>query len=180
MSAAPRPTHIRLFNRSATVKFNFAVMQASAGHPMKITAATRSRARHFAMQAIYQWQMNGNPLNVIEAEFHTDNDMSKVDTEYFHEIFHGVAANKSALDETLQPYLKSLTLDQLDPVTLALLRQATYELQSRIDVPYKVVINEAVNLAKKFGAEDSHKFVNGVLDKVAAHLRSAEFNADRS
>ncbi|WP_018416915.1 transcription antitermination factor NusB [Teredinibacter turnerae] len=147
---------------------------------MKVTAATRSRARHFAMQAIYQWQMNGNPLHVIEAEFHSDNDMSKVDTEYFHELFHGVAADKSALDACFLPHLKSLPLEKLDPVTLALLRQATFELKNRVDVPYKVVINEAVNLAKKFGAEDSHKFVNGVLDKVAADLRALEFNAARS
>ncbi|TVZ40684.1 NusB antitermination factor [Alteromonadaceae bacterium 2753L.S.0a.02] len=147
---------------------------------MKVTAATRSRARHFAMQAIYQWQMNGNPLNVIEAEFHTDNDMSKVDTDYFHEIFHGVAAHKTELDESFQPYLKSLTLEKIDPVTLALLRQASYEFKHRVDVPYKVVINEAVNLAKKFGAEDSHKFVNGVLDKVAADLRPLEVKAARS
>ncbi len=141
---------------------------------MKVSAATRSRARHYAMQAIYQWQMNDNPLNVIEAQFHTDNDMSKVDTEYFHEIFHGVASDKTHLDECFQPYIKGLTLDKLDLITLALLRQACYEFKNRIDVPYKVVINEAVNLAKKFGAEDSHKFVNGVLDKVATDLRGPE------
>lgn len=144
---------------------------------MKVTAATRSRARHFALQAIYQWQMSGNPLNVIEAEFHTDNDMSKVDTDYFHELFHGVAAEKSELDICFTPYLKGMSLEQLDPVTLALLRQGCFEFKRRIDVPYKVVINEAVNLAKKFGAEDSHKFVNGVLDKVAADLRETEFKA---
>jgi len=146
---------------------------------MKVSAATRSRARHYAMQAIYQWQMTGNPVNVIEAEFHSDNDMSKVDTEYFHEIFHGVTADKSELDGQFSTYLKGLTLQQLDPVTLALLRQATFEFKQRVDVPYKVVINEAVNLAKKFGAEDSHKFVNGVLDKVAVDLRAAEVNAAR-
>lgn len=146
---------------------------------MKVTAATRSRARHFAMQAIYQWQMSDNPLNVIEAEFHTDNDMSKVDTDYFHELFHGVAAQKSELDDCFQPYLKGMTLDKVDPITLALLRQATFEFKQRVDVPYKVVINEAVNLAKKFGAEDSHKFVNGVLDKVAAVLRKPEVEAAR-
>lgn len=144
---------------------------------MKVSAATRSRARHFSMQAIYQWQMTGNPLNVIEAEFHSDNDMSKVDTDYFHELFHGVAAEKSELDAHFTPFLKSITLTQLDPITLALLRQACYEFKKRVDVPYRVVINEAVNLAKKFGAEDSHKFVNGVLDKVAADLRAPEVKA---
>lgn len=141
---------------------------------MKVTAATRSRARHYAMQAIYQWQMTGNTLNVIESEFHSDNDMSKVDTEYFHELFHGVAAQKSDLDDLFKPYLKTVVLEKLDPVTLALLRMASYEFIKRIDVPYRVVINESVNLAKKFGAEDSHKYINGVLDQVAAQARSAE------
>lgn len=146
---------------------------------MKVTAATRSRARHYAMQAIYQWQMTGNPLNVIEAEFHADNDMSKVDTEYFHELFHSVVMQKPELDELFQPYLKQMTLEQLDPVTLALLRLSTFELKNRIDVPYRVVINESLNLAKKFGAEDSHKFINGVLDKAATKLREAEVSAKK-
>ncbi|WP_188150770.1 transcription antitermination factor NusB [Teredinibacter waterburyi] len=146
---------------------------------MKVSAATRSRARHFAMQAIYQWQISSNPINLIEAEYHADNDMSKVDTEYFHELFHGVASSKSELDEQFTRYLKGMTLEQLDPVTLALLRLSTYEFKNRIDVPYRVVINESVNLAKKFGAEDSHKFVNGVLDRVAGDLRSAEVSAKR-
>ncbi len=143
---------------------------------MKLTAATRSRARHYAMQAIYQWQMTGNPINVIEAEYHADNDMTKVDTGYFHELFYGVAAQKSELDEYFIPHLKNMTLDQLDPVTLALLRLSSFELKNRIDVPYRVVINESLNLAKKFGAEDSYKFINGVLDKTATELRTAEVN----
>ena len=144
---------------------------------MKVAAATRSRARHFAMQAVYQWQMSGNPLHAIEAEFHTDNDMSKVDTEYFHEIMHGAVSKRTELDAVFTPYLTTKKIDKLDPITLALLRMATYEFQHRIDVPYRVVINEAVNLAKKFGAEDSHKFINGVLDKVAAETRAVEVTA---
>ena len=141
---------------------------------MKVTAATRSRARHFAMQALYQWHMTGNNLATIEAQFHTDNDMSKVDTDYFSDLLHGAAKIKTQLDNAFTPYIKGLSLDKLDPVTLAILRMATFEFRQRVDVPYKVVINEAVNLAKKFGAEDSHKFVNGVLDKVALDERSAE------
>ena len=147
---------------------------------MKLSAATRSRARHYAMQAIYQWQMTGNPINVIEAEYHTDNDMSKVDVDYFHTLFHGVAAKKSSLDEVFTPYLTGKTVEDLDPVTLAILRMSSFEFKERIDVPYRVVINEAVNLAKKFGAADSHKFVNGVLDKVATDIRSVEVKAKRS
>lgn len=144
---------------------------------MKVSAATRSRARHYAMQAIYQWQMTGNTLNAIEAEFHADNNMEKVDTEYFHQLFHGVAKEKSNLDALFSPFCTTLAIDELDPVTRSILRMGTFEMQSRIDVPYKVVINESVNLAKKFSAEDSHKFVNGVLDKLAHSLRSAEVAA---
>ncbi|MFL0805225.1 MAG: transcription antitermination factor NusB [Agarilytica sp.] len=144
---------------------------------MKITAATRSRARHYAMQALYQWEMTGNNLGGIESEYHTDNDMSKVDVEYFHELFHGAAAIKSTLDEAYTPFLKGMSLEELDPVTKAILRMASFEFKSRVDVPYKVVINESVNLAKKFGAADSHKFVNGVLDKLAVTLREAEVKA---
>lgn len=144
---------------------------------MKVTAATRSRARHFAMQAIYQWQMTGNTVPVIEAEYHSDNDMSKVDTEYFHALFSGVVAEKERLDALFLPHLRGLTLTELDPVTAAILRLACFEFSERIDVPYKVVINESVNLAKKFGAADSHKFVNGVLDKVAVDARGPEVSA---
>lgn len=143
---------------------------------MKITAATRSRARHYAMQALYQWEMTGNDLNSIEAEYHADNDMSKVDVEYFHELVSGAAKIKSELDEAYSPYLKTLSFDELDPVTKAILRMSSFEFKDRIDVPYKVVINEAVNLSKKFGAADSHKFVNGVLDKLAKDFREAEIN----
>lgn len=141
---------------------------------MKVTAATRSRARHYAMQALYQWHMTSNATNTIEAEYHADNDMTKVDVEYFHDLFHGVTKETSELDSQFVPHLKGLKIEGLDPVTLAILRMACYEFKARIDVPYKVVINEAVNLAKKFGAADSHKFVNGVLDKVAPQMREAE------
>lgn len=141
---------------------------------MKVSAAARSRARHYAMQAVYQWQMTKNTPDVIEAEFHTDNDMSKVDVEYFSEIFNGVLNNLDAADESFIPHLKKMHQKELDPVTLAVLRLACYEFNFRIDVPYKVVINEAVNLAKKFGPEDSHKFINGVLDKVARNIRRVE------
>ncbi len=147
---------------------------------MSLSPAARSKARHFIMQALYQWHMSGNSLNVIEAEFHTDNNMAKVDTEYFHEILHGVPANLTETEDDFKPYLKGMSIDQLDPITLALLRLATYEMRHRIDVPYKVVINEAVNLAKKFGATDSHKFINGVLDRVADKLRDVEVRAVRA
>ena len=148
---------------------------AQKGH----TAATRRMARHYAMQALYQWHMTGNSLNSIEAEFHTDNDMSKVDVEYFHDILHAVPAHLSDLDAIYEPFFVDGSLVELDAITRALLRLANYEFKFRIDVPYKVVINEAVSLAKKFGAEDSHKFINGVLDKSAAILRALDVSAER-
>ena len=144
---------------------------------MKVSAAARGRARRIAMQALYQWQITDNAISVIEAECHSDNDMENVDTEYFSLLFKGVVKSKSELDALFSPYLVAVSIEKLDPISLALLRQATFELRDRIDVPYRVVINEAINLAKKYGAADSHKFVNGVLDKVAPTLRAAETNA---
>ena len=146
----------------------------SVPSPMKVTAATRSRARHYAMQVIYQWQMTAKPIHIIEQEFVADNDMAKVDMAYFEELIRQVVEQQQTLDQHFLPHLKSVTLEQLDPITLSLLRIACYEFSARVDVPYRVVINEAVNLAKKFGAAESHKFINGVLDKVAPKLRAAE------
>ena len=143
-----------------------------------LTAATRRMARHYAMQALYQWKMAGSTLNAIEAEFRVDNDMTNVDLEYFHDLLHGAPQHLSELEELFTPFLVERAIHELDPVTEALLRMASYELKYRIDVPYKVVINEAVSLAKKFGAEDSHKFINGVLDKAAVVARAAEVNAN--
>ncbi|MFC3116405.1 transcription antitermination factor NusB [Cellvibrio fontiphilus] len=155
-------------------------MNTSSAQQKGHTAATRRMARHYAMQALYQWQMAGSSINAIEAEFRTDNDMSKVDVDYFHEILHAVPESLSDLEAAFTPYLVDRSLAELDAITRALLRMATYELKARIDVPYKVVINEAVALAKKFGAEDSHKFINGVLDKTAAVLRAVEVKAERN
>jgi N utilization substance protein B len=154
-------------------------MDTSSSQHKGHTAATRRMARHYAMQALYQWQMAGSSINAIEAEFRTDNDMSKVDVEYFHEVLHGVPQHLAELDAIYEAFLVDRSLVELDAITRALLRLATYEFKFRMDVPYKVVINEAVALAKKFGAEDSHKFINGVLDKTAAILRSIEVNAER-
>ncbi len=144
---------------------------------MKVSPATRRKARHFGMQALYKWQMTGASLNDIEAEFRADNDMTHTDTDYFHELVHQVPAKVSELDEAYSVYLQDRTIEELDPITLALLRLATYEFLYRIDVPYKVVINESVSLAKKFGATDSYKFINGILDKLAAKSRAIELRA---
>lgn len=147
---------------------------------MKVTPAARRKARHYGMQALYQWHMNKLAPNVIEAEFRTDYDMTHVDTDYLHEIINQVTAKAEDLDIAYQPYLLDRSLVELDPITKALLRLATYEMMERIDVPYKVVINEAVALGKKFGANESYKFINGVLDRLAPKLRAVEVKANQS
>ncbi len=141
--------------------------------------AHRRKARHYAVQALYQWQMAGAPLEQIEAEFRADYDFSKVDQDYFHDLLHHVSGQSNDIDELLLPLLDR-KLDEVGPIELALLRLAIYELRERLDIPYKVVINEAVSLAKKFGATDSHKFVNGVVDKAAEQLRLTEKTAQKS
>jgi N utilization substance protein B len=141
-----------------------------------LLAARRRRARHYAMQALYQWYMADAALNAIEAEFRSDYDFEKVDGDYFHAVLHGVPASVDELDAAFAPLLDR-ALDDLDPIEHTLLRMGTWELRERIDVPYRVVINEAVALAKKFGATDGHKYINGVLDKLARQLRPAELGA---
>lgn len=143
------------------------------------TPATRAKARHYAMQGLYQWQMTKNSLNAIEAQFHAENDMNKVDVSYFHELVTAVPKHLVVLETDFLPFVNDLSIEDLDPITLAILRLSTYELRFRIDVPYRVVLNEALNLAKRFGATDSHKFINGVLDKVALRLREVEVNANK-
>ena len=136
-------------------------------------AAQRRKARHFGLQALYQWTLSGASAADIEAEFRIDNDFQHTDGEYFSAVVKGVVGDVDALEELFSPALDR-KLEELDPIERNLLRLGTFELRDRIDVPYKVVINEAVALAKKFGATDSHRYVNGVLDKVAKDLRTAE------
>lgn len=133
----------------------------------------KREARSFALQALYQWHMAGSTLSDIDAQFRTENDMSGTDLKLFSALLHGVPGKTTELDEAVEPYLDR-KLGELDPVELTVLRMGTFELSSMIDVPYKVAINEAVNLAKIFGATESHKYVNGVLDRVARDFRQAE------
>ena len=133
----------------------------------------RTRARRLAMQALYQWDMSGNNLSEIEVQFLEDEDFSKADKDYFHELLHQVPARLDEVEAAFTPYLDR-PLKELDPVERALLRLASYELLVRVDIPYKVVINESVNLTKKFGAEQAYKYINGVLDKTARTLRNVE------
>ncbi len=141
-------------------------------------AAQRRKARHFGLQALYQWTLSGAALSDIEAEFRVDNDFRHTDGDYFSAVLRGVTSDVDALEALFAPALDR-SLDDLDPIERNLLRLGTYELRDRIDVPYKVVINEAVSLAKKFGATESHRYINGVLDKVARDLRTIEFAAEQ-
>ena len=135
--------------------------------------SARRRARQLALQALYQWQLSQSSLTDIEMQFRSDNDFSKVDDGYFHILLHGIPKQASTLDETMAPLLDR-SLDQLDPVEMAALRIGCYELMNRADVPYRVIINEAIELVKRFGAQDSHRYINGILDKLAPRIRPEE------
>ena len=136
-------------------------------------AAQRRKARHYGLQALYQWTLSGASPSDIEAEFRVDNDFRHTDGEYFSAVLKGVVDDVDGLESLFEPALDR-SLDELDPIERNLLRLGTFELRDRIDVPYKVVISEAIALAKKFGATDSHRYINGVLDKVARELRQVE------
>jgi N utilization substance protein B len=152
--------------------------QTPAAPAPKGKTAARRQARSLAMQALYQWHMAGQAINEIEAQFRVDNDFIGVDGAYFREILHGVPQQKAEIDSSFMPFLDR-PLEELDPVELAILRLSTFELRNRLDVPYRVVINEGIELAKTFGATDGHKFVNGILDKLAPRLRGEEIRANK-
>ena len=133
----------------------------------------RSRARHHAVQAIYQWQVAGHDVSEVDSQFLDTEDLNSFEVDYFKDLLHGVPANLDALDAELKNCVDR-SIESIDPVERAILRLGDYEMLRHPEVPYRVVINEAVELAKVFGAEQGHKYVNGVLDKLAPTLRSAE------
>jgi transcription antitermination protein NusB len=140
--------------------------------------AERHNARHYAVQAMYQWQIAGAPLADIEQEFIAHHIDKNLDMDYFKELVHGIPANLDDIDNAIKPCItRSITV--IDPVELAVLRLATYELLKRPDVPYRVIINEALQLTKKFGSVDGYKFVNGVLDKIAKTHRAVEIKSQK-
>jgi N utilization substance protein B len=138
----------------------------------------RSRSRSLAIQALYQWQMAGQDVGAIIDHFMVEQDARKFDTEYFAELVRGVPARLTELDAALAPCVDR-ALESVDPVERAILRLGAYELIEHPEIPYRVVINEAVELAKTFGAEKGHRYVNGVLDKAARDLRPIEASARR-
>jgi len=144
----------------------------SVGKQARGTRA-RSIARKLAMQALYQWQLTQQTASEIKKQFLDSEDSAGVDREHFEELVGGCIAKNAELSAALQPFIDR-PLDQLDPVETAILMIGMFELQQRVDIPYRVVINEGVDLTKRFGATDAHKYVNAVLDRAARELRTAE------
>lgn len=139
----------------------------------------KTNARKCAVQALYQWQMSGESLTRIESYFLEEEHLKGAQKTYFSELFHGVPKQLAELDAVLAEFVDR-PVEKIDPVERAILRIGAYELINRLETPYKVIINEGVNLAKDFGAEGSHKYVNGILDKVSQKHRAVEIAAKRA
>ena len=157
-------------------------MRSDSSKPQPVRGRSLARAR--AVQALYQWELN--PIDAVKLvagffedpqdeddEFGNEHSMKKVDADYFQVLVKGCVEKMDELDESFKPFLQ-IDLSLLDPIERCILRLSTFELKHRIDIPKRVVINEGVELTKDFGAEDGHKFVNGVLDKVANAIRIHE------
>lgn len=138
-----------------------------------IDPVARSRSRRRALQALYAWQVSGGDARSVIAQFAHEQAHEEADLEYFEDLVRGVLLHADELDATLATHLDR-EIATVDPVERAALRIAAYELVYRPDVPYRVVINEAIDSTKRFGAEHGHTYVNGVLDKVAVALRGLE------
>jgi len=141
---------------------------------MKVSA--RSRARQLAVQGLYEWHLSDNKIDDIATQCLDAKRGKNLDEPYFEELIYKVSSMAVDLNKLLVPFL-SRDIEEIDPVERAILQLGAYELTQKIEIPYKVVINEAIELAKTFGAEQSHKFVNGILDKVAEQSRATEFKA---
>jgi N utilization substance protein B len=141
----------------------------------KSTSSTTERhnARSYAVQAMYQWQIAGAPISEIEQQFLTEHIDKKLDMDFFKELIRGIPANKEEIDLAIKPFMNR-SMSDIDPVELAVLRLATYELLKRPDIPYRVIINEALNLTKEFGSVEGYKFINGILDRIAKSSREVE------
>ena len=133
----------------------------------------RKHARDKALQALYQWQLSGEDLDWIKQHYLEEQGVSSGDEAYFLELLYQIPAEVEQLDETYRKFMTH-TEDRLDPIECNILRIATYEFLHHLEIPYKVVINEAVKLAKTYGADEGHKFVNGVLDPLSRQIRELE------
>lgn len=146
--------------------------------PDGVDPVLRTRARRRALQAVYAWQLSGASARDIVTQFAHEQAREIADLAYFEDLVHGVEKHRQTLDETLTPHLDR-GIEEVDPIERAALRIAVYELAHRPDVPYRVVLNEAVESVKRFGSEHGHTYVNGVLDHAAAGLRGVEVRATK-
>lgn len=146
-------------------------MSSRSGKKTNVWA--RRRARRALVQALYQWELSANSVSSVIADFQTGDALKKADDEFFIEVLRKSTAMTPVLDALYGPLLDR-EVEKLDPVERAILRLAAFEFSERIDVPYRAVIDEYVELAKVFGAQDSHKYINGVLDNVASSVRTVE------
>ncbi|MEO7013895.1 MAG: transcription antitermination factor NusB [Dokdonella sp.] len=142
--------------------------------PESVDLAARSRSRRRALQAIYAWQVGGNRMIQVIEQFRHEQDMEIADLEYFEDLLRGVEKNLAELDAGIRTYIDR-EIVEVDPIERAVMRIAAYEMRYRPDVPYRVIINEALEVTKRFGADQGHTYVNGVLDKLAAQWREAEY-----
>jgi transcription antitermination protein NusB len=138
--------------------------------------STRHRARELALQGIYQWKLGGGDAAQIEKQTREEKGLGRYDAEFFAGLLHGVLAQHAELEAALTPHLDR-DIAELSPIEFSVLLLGAYELSQHPEIPYRVVINEAVELAKTYGGSDGHKFVNGVLDKLAAQARAVEMVA---
>lgn len=149
-------------------------MSEQKKRPEGVDLAARSRARRRALQATYAWQVSGTAMRGIIDQFKHEQEMEIADLEYFEDLLVNIERHCAALDEAIKPHLDR-SIESVDPIERAVLRLAAYELIHRLDVPYRVVINEAIETTKRFGADFGHTYVNGVLDQLARAARSGEY-----
>jgi N utilization substance protein B len=148
----------------------------SAGRADKAPKKSRRKAREFAVQGLYQWKLSGGNADAILSQLREDKEYPKIDEAHLAALLQGVTDGAEGLDAMIAPFLDR-SVKELSPVEHAILLLAAFEMQHHLDIPYRVVINEAVELAKTYGGTDGHKFVNGVLDKLAAKIRAVEVKA---
>lgn len=144
-----------------------------------IDPVARTRSRRRALQAVYAMQLSGVDAKNAIAQFAHEQANEVADLEYFEDLVRGVGSHRKALDASLEPFLDR-GIDEVDPIERAMLRIAAYELQHRLDVPYRVVIDEALKTVKRFGSEHGHTYVNSVLDRAAAQWRAVEVQVQRT
>lgn len=146
----------------------------SSKRPDGVDLAARSRSRRRALQAIYAWQVGGNRMIQVIEQFRHEQDMEIADLEYFEDLLRGVEKHLAELDAGIRTHIDR-EISEVDPIERAVMRIGAYELRHRPDVPYRVIINEALEVTKRFGADQGHTYVNGVLDKLAAEWRAVEY-----